>query len=349
MSKESKVDAFRSYNFDEDSKWQSYVRTIELPGVDAVAALQRVKAKWYKREVDQEFEIEWVANAPVKPASQPFTSRAVPPQQQQSAPPPPRSTPSSSTSNIPPPNSWRSSTQTNLIGDESTQLRIFAMHVLLLLCAVFHTFPVLPISSCSLRCYTWFMRIGVFTQLYKVVTKYGAPTLYPFHWNGLMMWLQQAMSSTDFFYGMCAFSFGGLRSSVTLAMAPLLIVSVRQSLQYAAKKFSTSAFWQILGSKAYAWISSRSALLDTATTWCEVALGFLVVGLLITPNRNFMLVFFYWNMLKMRFLTPESSAAHRQVWYQLDNYTKSYRANFPYVNPVIQWVQNWFNTIPGAR
>ena len=45
--------------------------------------------------------------------------------------------------------------------------------------------------------------------------------------RSLQLWLAQAMGSSDFFYGMTAFSFSSSRSSITLAMAPLLIVAVR--------------------------------------------------------------------------------------------------------------------------
>jgi hypothetical protein len=36
------------------------------------------------------------------------------------------------------------------------------------------------------------------------------------------------------------------------------------------------------------------ALLTLATTWSEIALGFLLIVLIVTPSRNLLLTFFYW-------------------------------------------------------
>lgn len=49
------------------------------------------------------------------------------------------------------------------------------------------------------------------------------------------------------------------------------------------------------------------------SAYAEIALGFLLIFQLVTPMRNLTLIFFYWNLLKMRYQTPDSSASHRQV------------------------------------
>ena len=43
----------RSFDFDADERWQSYRQRLELPaGSDEAALLQRMKRKWYRREID---------------------------------------------------------------------------------------------------------------------------------------------------------------------------------------------------------------------------------------------------------------------------------------------------------
>ena len=45
--------ARRNFNFDADDRWQSYRQRLELPaGSDEAVVLQRMKRKWYRREID---------------------------------------------------------------------------------------------------------------------------------------------------------------------------------------------------------------------------------------------------------------------------------------------------------
>ena len=47
----------RTFNFDADQRWQSYRQRLELPaGSDEASVLQRMKQKWYKREIDPSFD-----------------------------------------------------------------------------------------------------------------------------------------------------------------------------------------------------------------------------------------------------------------------------------------------------
>lgn len=65
--------AHRAFSWDSNEAWSSYLRNVELPGADAATALQRLKARWYKRNIDPDFEVDWVM-APPKPAAQPQPS-----------------------------------------------------------------------------------------------------------------------------------------------------------------------------------------------------------------------------------------------------------------------------------
>ncbi len=49
---------FRTFDFDADERWQSYRQKLEFPaGSDESALLQRMKQKWYKREIDPSFDV----------------------------------------------------------------------------------------------------------------------------------------------------------------------------------------------------------------------------------------------------------------------------------------------------
>ena len=47
-------------------------------------------------------------------------------------------------------------------------------------------------------------------------------------------------------------------------------------------------------------------LVTQAGTWSEIALAFLLIAMLATPSRNFMLVFFYWWVGQDSFPSPQT-------------------------------------------
>ena len=45
----------------------------------------------------------------------------------------------------------------------------------------------------------------------------------------------------------------------------------------------------------------------------EVGTGIFLMVLLVTPQRNFMTLFLYFNFLRMRYFSPDAAAYHREV------------------------------------
>ncbi len=41
----------RTYEFDGDEKWLAYLNNVEIIGTDREAAISKLKAKWYKRNI----------------------------------------------------------------------------------------------------------------------------------------------------------------------------------------------------------------------------------------------------------------------------------------------------------
>lgn len=48
-TKEDKVKAFNSFDFESDRGWLAHRANIELPSTNEAQALLKVKAKWFKR------------------------------------------------------------------------------------------------------------------------------------------------------------------------------------------------------------------------------------------------------------------------------------------------------------
>lgn len=48
------------------------------------------------------------------------------------------------------------------------------------------------------------------------------------------------------------------------------------------------------------------------------------------------------NMLKMRFVAPESAADHRMAWAYLHQLSLPYRQRFPMLERLVQFAKAWF-------
>eukprot|EP00775_Hariotina_reticulata_P011721 gene11721-11865_t len=60
-SKEEQIEKFKSFDFDSSEEWRAHLRNVELPASATDVALVKVKAKWYKKVVDQDFDPTWAA------------------------------------------------------------------------------------------------------------------------------------------------------------------------------------------------------------------------------------------------------------------------------------------------
>jgi hypothetical protein len=66
--KEETINKFKEYDFSGDARWQDYLKAIyPMPPIDK---LNKMKKRWYKNNVDQEFDPEADLDAPA-PQPQP--------------------------------------------------------------------------------------------------------------------------------------------------------------------------------------------------------------------------------------------------------------------------------------
>ena len=122
---------YRAFDFDKDARFIAHINNIELPASDTAAALMRVKGRWYSKNVDPDFLVEWAAAAPSsKPAPQPFTSRSQPAAPSPSAPPPPSAAAPQQPSGA---SRWQGGGGGggggSGIGDAAVQSRLFLLHM----------------------------------------------------------------------------------------------------------------------------------------------------------------------------------------------------------------------------
>jgi hypothetical protein len=151
------------------------------------------------------------------------------------------------------------------------------------------------------------------------------------------------MTSNEFFYFMTAMSCLSLKSPLTLAMVPGVIVGVRSILDRVSRTLQGNSLYARSAAPLVSSFLAKGPALDQAQTFGEIALMLYLAALLITPSRNILMLFFYFNMLKTRYVAPDSSASHVAVWTRIDEITLPYRTRAPpIIERVIQMIKQYF-------
>lgn len=90
------MEGFEAYDFDGDERWTQYVARVEVAGVregkeTQTRGMRLLRAKWYKLNVDQDFDVDAVRRVGAAQASSGANSRQQAPQPPPTRPAAPRS------------------------------------------------------------------------------------------------------------------------------------------------------------------------------------------------------------------------------------------------------------------
>lgn len=191
-------------------------------------------------------------------------------------------------------------------------------HLVIVASSLVYLVPVLGYNLSYLS-YKVCLQAVVLTSLLKLVAKHGAPPLRPFSLDKLQRWFIPVQINTDFHYLFLAMSVVS-HPPITIALAPhVCLASYWLAVKIANSSVAKTMVWTKLGgAKVYDAMRrhQREALIFNAS--CEVALAFQCILRLFTRMRSIMLVFMCFNMLKMRYNSPDSKAYHVYVWQQID-------------------------------
>ncbi|KAG2454697.1 hypothetical protein HYH02_000534 [Chlamydomonas schloesseri] len=348
------MEAFKKFDFDGNEKWQSYLKSVELTN-DSPEMLTKLKARWYKKNVDPSFELPAAAGTGASAGSK-FSAGPSPAPTSTSAPKPASATgtgacaSSSSAGNsssyggyaAPPPPRYGGG-GSGTYGGPSAQRRLFMMHLAILVLGVWAVVPLLPGGR---RAYIFLLRCSMLAQGYKIYLQHGLPSVRP--WSMAMAWVQRVIPTADFLQLLVAFSFSAAPPMVLVA-APILVLAAYHAAAYVAAHHSGHPLWQRYGARVHAVMLRRQADAVLLNAACEVATGFMLVLHLLTPARSFLTLVFYVQILKLKLHVPDTAMQHRKVWAMIDDYTRPYRAKLPpAAEAAIQAAACWMSAVPGA-
>ena len=341
------VRAFRAHDFDGDAGWAKFLAKFEIPGEPSAAALDKLKAKYFKREVDASFDVRWLqpggGAGPAPPPSRPAATTAVASAGAASASRPAKSSstvPEAAASGGPPPRAGRRGFLEELL-DFHTML--FLSYSLSLFLAALYLVSI-PLSRFfSRRMYQMFFYLVMMISGMKTVVARPVPPFRPFSLPGWQAWFAGASGSSDFQYMFMAFILLPQRP-MTMAVVSPGCLAVYHSMAFLKKKFHGTAVWEKTRlDRLHARLvrNQQSALMLNASA--EIAIGFMAFMQLLSPGRSVSLVFVYWNFLKMRYNCPDAAKYHKQCWALLGQRADGYGLRrHPLVARGLSWAQAWF-------
>ena len=176
------------------------------------------------------------------------------------------------------------------------------------------------------------------SSIVTVLSNYGTPKI-----SEYKQWLSTVAQGADFPFFMISMIF--ISKSLGIADYLGMLIIGRRSLWFiathASKTESKSAIWKSIEPK---WLVAKALedkiLLISAT--CEIMIGIWLVIMLLTPQRQLLSLFVYWNYLRLRFNAPRSQQYHQRAWSVIDDYTLPYTPSF--LSTAVNKGKAWFRT-----
>lgn len=127
------------------------------------------------------------------------------------------------------------------------------------------------------------------------------------------------------------------------AVLPVACRSLEQVAPYLKHNFSSTQLYRKFLAKPCLFVESNGTTLRGFSAKAEVGLGFLLIILMITPQRNMVQALVYWQLLKLKYHSPTSAAHHREAWSRLGAVVNPLIQRFaPFAQTPLGYVQGWF-------
>ncbi|KAL8044316.1 hypothetical protein ABFX02_08G038900 [Erythranthe guttata] len=331
--------AAEAYDYDHDARWADYWSNVLIPPHMSSRndVVNHFKHKFYQRYIDPELTVEpMVTNSSSQPAK--------------TSVPPPQSSSSTSTTNTRQRSSGSSSRTTSGASanppPSSMSMRWdqrtiqFSVNAWILVVAVLAIFPLVP-KNLSNRAYRLSLLGTVCSSLYSLYSSYGKPRA----WNvqALQVWFQSVVVTKDFIYSIYCLSFITSNLCLKFALIPILCHSLEHVAKFLRRNFSRSTLYRKYLEQGCIWVESNTTTLNIVSSQAEIGIGFLLVISLLSPQRNIVQAFMYWQLLKLMYNAPTTGSYHQSVWAKIGRTVNPLIQSYaPFLNTPISAVQRWW-------
>ncbi|XP_015962550.1 uncharacterized protein LOC107486510 [Arachis duranensis] len=330
----AKREAAASYDYDGDSRWADYWANVLIPPNMASRpdVINHFKHKFYQRYIDPDLVVEPMSSTSSSRSSSTTSS----------------STTSSNTGVRSRSNSGRSSGS----GTYATQapnaapLRWdrqtvqFSVNAWVFVVAALSLIPLVP-GHLSNRAYRLSFLGTTCSSLYSLYSLYGKPTA----WNlqGLQIYFQTIIATKDFITFVYCLSFVTSHLCLKLALIPIICRALEHVAKFLRRNFSRSTLYRKYLEEPCVWVESNNTTLNILASHAEIGLGFLLIISLFSWQRNIIQTFMYWQLLKLMYQAPVTSAYHRNVWATIGRtFIPIIHRYAPFLDGPISAVQRWW-------
>ncbi|KAL6773651.1 hypothetical protein ACKKBG_A21990 [Auxenochlorella protothecoides x Auxenochlorella symbiontica] len=319
------LEAFRQYDFEGDETWKAYLSRVEIPS-GSEDALLKLKAKYYKREIDPDFEPSSVAK-PAVPAADAASQAAASATARPAAEKPANA--QAATARPDPPGL-----------PTRSEVYIIAGEWALVLMAILSLQPFLPRLAHS--AFTLTCQLSLLTNGLKLCLQHGTPSLSPFP-AAIMPWMAAISGSAVFFPTLLSVILSSNRH-LGVGVLPLAIHALLHADAASHHTFGTKRWYQASFGRVHALVEPRLELLRTAAAAGEVGLGFTTLLSVVQLGlRGAGTAFVIWNQLKLRYQSGHSGHYHKQVWLALNQRAAPILQRVPILQRLVGSAQGWFN------
>ena len=170
----------------------------------------------------------------------------------------------------------------------------------------------------------------------------------------------KCMSGAEFPFLFFALMFTNDTTTQQLGLVPFGLVDyvsallvIRRSLWFLGSHGTAAwkgiSVWDRFFQPVWGRLNARTSSIVELSSLIEIVVGFWMIALILTPARQLMTCFVYWNFLRIRFLAPRSRPTHLAAWTKLDNKTRALQQSIPILQRPVAFMKNWFNpAVPQA-
>ncbi|GAQ90763.1 hypothetical protein KFL_006820010 [Klebsormidium nitens] len=335
MASPAQQRAFSEYDFAGDARWVQYRQNLEIPvGRDMEQVLARYKAKFYQRHVDPDFVI-----AP-SPAPAP-SSTARPPPSGGAPRPAAHSAAGAQSASSPPPAAAGLPPRVGPLPIDRATL-LFLLNAWVAVMGLVAFFPLMP-AALARRAYKLALGGALAASLAALVLQTGLPRT----WNlgGVRAWLVGCLATAPFLAALYCFVFLTSPAVLTMAVVPVAIPALLHSAAHLQRNFGQAQLYRRYLSGPCTWLEQHAAQARLLQANAEIGVGFSLLFQLLSPQRSFVQLFVYWNLLKIMYHAPPTSFNHRASWAAIQQRVQPLLQMVPAINTPLQYAQNWFQRV----
>ncbi|XP_022143363.1 uncharacterized protein LOC111013250 isoform X3 [Momordica charantia] len=326
--------AAAAYDYDNDSRWADYWSNILIPPnlVSRSDVIDHFKRKFYQRHIDPDLVVQTVSFSSLPSQSA-----------RQSAPSPPTNDQTQAQSSGS--TTGNSGTSTTTDSNPTSQhlclhMILFSINAWVLIVALFAMLPMVP-KNLSHRAFRLSFMGTTFSSLFSLLISCGAPKALDM--QALEVYFQSVVATKAFVYFIYCLTFVASNLCLKFALIPIICGTIEQIAKFLRRSFPRSLFYRKCLERPCAWVESNTTTLSLLSSNVEIALGFLLIISLFSWQRNFVLTFMYWQLLRLMYHFPMTAGYHQSGWAKVGRKVNPFVSRFlPFLKPSLSAAERWW-------